>query len=135
MKNRIRLSAALLSIVAIAACFGVYSKDRVEAATRPQEPGEICRGFQQPAVNAAPNQPRLSPRALYGPSFAFLAWNLFLQAMAPGQRFLDLRDLDGAMSTESRYGWMPQRGEYGGRRESRGQWQGAHIARKRDGPV
>jgi hypothetical protein len=38
MKNRIRLSAVLLSIVAVAVCFSVYSKDRVEAAPRLQEP-------------------------------------------------------------------------------------------------
>jgi hypothetical protein len=60
MKSRFRLSAAWLSIVAVAACFGVYSKGRAEAATPQQE-----------------------PENLYGPSFAYLAWNLFLSAMAP----------------------------------------------------
>lgn len=63
MKNCIRLSAALLSIVTIAACFGIFSKDRAEAATRPHEPDN-----------------------LYGPSFAYIAWSLFLQAMAPADR-------------------------------------------------
>src|SRR5579875_1877898 len=60
MKTCVRLSAALLSIVAIAVCFGGHTTGRVEAATRPQD-----------------------PESLYGPSFAYLAWNLFLTAMAP----------------------------------------------------
>ncbi|MBV9081259.1 MAG: hypothetical protein JOZ62_01185, partial [Acidobacteriaceae bacterium] len=60
MRKRLRPSAALLSIVAAAALFGIQSKDRAEAATGPQE-----------------------PENLYGPSFAYLAWNLFLDAMTP----------------------------------------------------
>ena len=89
MKSRIRLSAALLSIAAIAACFGVYSKDRVEAATRPQEPEKSSTSYQQPAVKGA--QPdSAEPESVYGPSFAFLAWNLFLQAMAPANGSLTI---------------------------------------------
>ncbi len=83
MKNRIRLSAALLSIVAVAACFGVYSKDRVEAATRPQEPEKSATASQQPAVNISAQPASGEPESQYGPSFAYLAWSLFLQAMAP----------------------------------------------------
>jgi hypothetical protein len=83
MKNRIRLSAALLSIVAVAACFGVYSKDRVEAATRPQKPEKSSTPSQQPAVSTSSQPASAEPESLYGPSFAFLAWNLFLQTMAP----------------------------------------------------
>jgi len=67
MKNRTRLSAALLSIVAVAAFFGAHFKNRAEAATGPQEV-------------AAVNQ--------YDPSFAWLAWQLFLQAMAPADGHL-----------------------------------------------
>jgi hypothetical protein len=62
MKSRFRLSAALLSIALVAACLGAYSSDASEAATPPQE-----------------------PESLYGPSFAYLAWNLFLSAMAPAE--------------------------------------------------
>src|ERR1700729_616744 len=82
MNNRVRVSAALLSVVTIAACFGIYSKDRVEAATRPQEPQKSSVPSQQPAANGT--QPESAdPESVYGPSFAFLAWNLFLRAMAP----------------------------------------------------
>ena len=81
MKNRIRFSAALLSLVAVATCFGVYSKDRAEAATGPEEPQKSTAAYQQPAVNTSA-QPA-SEDAFYGPSFASLAWGLFLQAMAP----------------------------------------------------
>src|ERR1700729_2554757 len=82
MKNRIRSSAALLLIAALAACFGIYSRDRVEAATRPQQPEKSSTPYQQPAVNGA--QPdSAEPESVYGPSFAFLAWNLFVRAMAP----------------------------------------------------
>jgi hypothetical protein len=89
MKNRIRLSAALLSIVAIAVCFGIDSKDRVEAATRPQEPEKSSTPSQQPAVNGA--QPdSAEPESVYGPSFAFLAWNLFLRVMAPANGSLTI---------------------------------------------
>jgi hypothetical protein len=82
MKNRTRLTAALLSIVAIVACFCFYSKDRAEAATRPQEPAKSSAASQQPAANST-DPASAEPEALYGPSFAYLAWNLFLQAMAP----------------------------------------------------
>ena len=82
MKNRIRLSAALLSIVAIAACFGTYSKERVEAAARPQEPEKSAAVSPQSAASMS-QAASGEPESLYGPSFAFLAWNLFLQAMVP----------------------------------------------------
>ena len=83
MKNRIRFSAALLSIVAVAVCFGVYSKDRVEAKTRPQEPQKSAADARRPAVDSSAEPASADPENLYGPSFAFLAWNLFLQTMAP----------------------------------------------------
>jgi hypothetical protein len=83
MKNRTRLSAALLLIVAVAGRFGVYSKDRVEAATRPQEPEKSAAASQQPAGKMSAEPASAEPESVYGPSFAFLAWNLFLQAMAP----------------------------------------------------
>jgi len=83
MKNRIQLFAVLLSIVAAAGCFGVYSKDRVEAATRPGNAERSGEASQQPAVNISAQPASGEPENLYGPSFAFLAWDLFLQAMAP----------------------------------------------------
>jgi hypothetical protein len=83
MKNRIRFSAALLSIAAVAGCFGIYSKDRVEAASRPQEPENSAAVSQQPAVSTGTQPTSGNPESLYGPSFAYLAWNLFLQAMTP----------------------------------------------------
>jgi len=89
MKNRIRSSAALLLIAALAACFGIYSRDRVEAATRPQQPEKSSTPYQQPAVNGA--QPdSAEPESVYGPSFAFLAWNLFVRAMAPANGSLTI---------------------------------------------
>jgi hypothetical protein len=81
MKNRMRLSAALLSLVAFATCCGIYSRGRAEAATRPQEPQKSTAAYQQPAVNTS-GQPA-SEDAFYGPSFASLAWGLFLETMAP----------------------------------------------------
>jgi hypothetical protein len=83
MKSRFRISAALLPIIAVAAWFGVYSKDRAEAATRPQEPGKSVAASQQPAVNSSAQPASGESDNLYGPSFAYLAWNLFLKAMAP----------------------------------------------------
>jgi hypothetical protein len=83
MKHRIRLCAALLSIVAIAACFGVHSKDRVEAAVRPQETEKSAATSQKPAVSMSAQPDSSDPENQYGPSFAFLAWNIFLQAMTP----------------------------------------------------
>jgi hypothetical protein len=82
MKNRIELSAALLPLVAVATCFGVYSKDGAEAASRPQEPQKSTAAYPQPAVNM--NAEPASEDAFYGPSFDSLAWALFLEAMAPG---------------------------------------------------
>lgn len=81
MKDRMRVSAALLSLVAVATCFGVYSKNRAEAATQSQEPQKSTAAYQQPSVNTDA-QP-VSQDAFYGPSFASLAWGLFLEAMAP----------------------------------------------------
>jgi hypothetical protein len=83
MKNSIRLSAALLSVVAVGACFCAYSKDSAEAATRPQEPQKPAMASQQSAASTSDQPASVDPEALYGPSFAFLAWNLFLHAMEP----------------------------------------------------
>jgi hypothetical protein len=81
MRNRTRLSAALFSLLAVATCFGVYSKDRAEAATQPQESQKSTSAYQQPAVNMS--APQASGDAFYGPSFDWLAWALFLEAMEP----------------------------------------------------
>ena len=85
MKNRTRLSAALLAIVAVAACFAAYSKDRAEAATRPQGPEKSAVSSQNPEVNTNVQQASGEPESQYGPSFAYLAWSLFLQAMTPAK--------------------------------------------------
>jgi hypothetical protein len=95
MKNSIRLSAALLSLAAVATCFGVYSKDRAEAATGPQELQKSTTAYQQPAVNMGA-QPG-SADAFYGPSFDWLAWALFLEAMTPAA--------DGSLTVEN---WTEQ---------------------------
>jgi len=81
MKNRMRLSAALLALVAVATCFGVYSRERAEAASRPLEPQKPAAAYQQPVANMSA-QPA-SEDAFYGPSFDSLAWGLFLEALAP----------------------------------------------------
>lgn len=83
MQNRTRLFAAVLSLVAIAACFAVYSKNPVEAAPRQQEPEKPITASQQQAVNVSAQPASAEPESQYGPSFAYLAWSLFLQAMAP----------------------------------------------------
>ena len=83
MKNCTRPFAALLSIVAIAACFGIYSKKPVEAALRPQETEKSAASSQKPAVSTSVQPASADPESQYGPSFAYLAWSLFLQAMAP----------------------------------------------------
>jgi hypothetical protein len=83
VKNHIRLFAGLVSIVAVTVGFGVYSKDRVEATTRPQEPEKSAAASQQPAANVGARQDPGEGDALYGPSFASVAWTLFLDAMAP----------------------------------------------------
>jgi hypothetical protein len=82
MKNRLRLSAALFSLVAVAACFDVYCKDPVEAATQ-QEPEKSAATSRHPAVDINAQPESAEPESLYGFSFAYLAWNLFLQAIAP----------------------------------------------------
>ena len=91
MKNRMELSAALLSLAAVATCFGVYSRDRAEAATRPQEPQKSTAAYRQPAVNASAKPG--SEDAFYGPSFDSLAWALFLEAVAPAS--------DGSLTVET----------------------------------
>ncbi len=96
MKNCIRLSAALFSIVAVAACFGVYSKDRAEAATRPQAPEKSVAASQQPVVDMSAQAASREPDNLYGPSFASIAWRLFIEAMAPA---------DGSLTFET---WTEQ---------------------------
>jgi len=83
MKVCIWLSAALLSIVVTAACCGGYSKNRVEAGSRPQEPGKSAAAAQQPADNMTAETAPGDDGPLYGPSFASVAWSLFLEAMAP----------------------------------------------------
>ncbi|MGH9607041.1 MAG: hypothetical protein ACRD3N_15240 [Terracidiphilus sp.] len=86
MKSRIRLSAALLSLAAVATCFGIYSKNRAEAASRPQEPQKYTAASPQPAVRSSATP--ASEDAFYGPSFDSLAWALFLEAMAPANGHL-----------------------------------------------
>jgi hypothetical protein len=81
MNHRIRLSAALLSLVAVATCFGVYSRDHAEAASQPQESRKSATAYQQPAANISAQS--MSQDAFYGPSFDWLAWALFLEAVAP----------------------------------------------------
>jgi hypothetical protein len=78
MKNRTRLSAALLAISAVVACFAVYSKGRAEAASRPQD-------SEKSAANINTQSASSEPESQYGPSFAYLAWSLFLQAVAPAK--------------------------------------------------
>jgi hypothetical protein len=95
MKNRIRFSAALLSLAVVAICFGVYSKDRAEAASQPQGPQGSTAAYQQPAVNMS--APPASEDAFYGPSFDWLAWALFLEATAPTSK--------GSLTVES---WTEQ---------------------------
>jgi hypothetical protein len=60
MKNRSRLPAVLLSIAAIAGCLGIHSRGHAQATTN-----------SAGAVNQ------------YDPSYSWLAWQLFLQVMAP----------------------------------------------------
>ena len=103
MKNRIRLSVALLSIVAVAACFCAYSKDHAEAATRPQEPEKSAPTSQQSAVNIDAPQASAMPENLYGPSFAYLAWNLFLQTMTPANGSLTFETWTEPCQLNSRY--------------------------------
>jgi hypothetical protein len=97
MKSSIRPFAALLSIVVMTACFCAYSKDRAEAATGPQEAGKSTAGSQQPASETAPPLASAMPENQYGPSFAFLAWNLLLQALTPA--------FDGSLTFEN---WTEQ---------------------------
>ncbi len=81
MKNRIRLSATLLSIMALAVWFGSPSRNTAEAANRPQKSKKSAASSQQHAADtgALPG----ADESLYGPSFSSLAWGLFMEAMAP----------------------------------------------------
>ena len=83
MKGRFRFSAALLSIVAIAACFGVYSRESAEAATPLQDAAKSAPAGQHSGVEGNAQAGSSVPDNAYGPSFAYIAWSLFLQAMAP----------------------------------------------------
>src|SRR6516162_6663219 len=80
MNNRTRFSAALLSFLAVMTCYGVYSKCGVEAATQ-SERSDATNQHQAGDTNATSNSS--DPESLYGPSFSYLAWDLFLQAMTP----------------------------------------------------
>ena len=86
MKKRISLLAALLSIAAVVACLCVSSQERAEAAPAPQEAQKLATQSDQSAPGgkstaiAAVNQ--------YDPSYAWLAWQLFMRAMAPENGFL-----------------------------------------------
>ena len=77
MRNPIRFVVGLLSMATVIACFSVHVRDRAEAASRPQAE----RSVEPASANA--QSASAEPEALYGPSFAYLAWSLFLQAMAP----------------------------------------------------
>lgn len=92
MKPRMRLSAALFSIVAVAVCFGFYSRDRAEATTPPQKKPAVASQQREVEMGSMPG----SDDSLYGPSFASLAWGLFLEAMTP---------TDGSLTFES---WTEQ---------------------------
>lgn len=95
MRNCVRLPAALLSILLVAASFSVYSKARAEGATPPQEPTKSATA-QQSAVDMNARADSREPDNSYGPSFAYIAWTLFLQAMAPA---------DGSLTFET---WTEQ---------------------------
>lgn len=80
MKNRARVSAALLSVIAVVACCCIYSKNLAEAATDPQKSDA---SYQQSKGNMNSQADSSLPDNQYGPSFAYIAWSLFLQAMEP----------------------------------------------------
>lgn len=81
MKNCLRLCAALLSIAVIAACLGLCTRDHAEAATRAEQLQESAAAGQQANMSAMPGSDESESH--YGPSFSYLAWNLFVQVMAP----------------------------------------------------
>lgn len=83
MKNCIRLCAALLSTTFVAACFGIYSKDHAEAATRPEGQQESAAASQQAQANMSAPPGSDESDSHYGPSFSYLAWDLFVQVMSP----------------------------------------------------
>jgi hypothetical protein len=80
MKNHSKISAALLSILAVAACLNL-NLDRVEAASGPQQSRKAL------LKKAAARQPeaKMSAKPASGDTAgaARFAWYLFLQAMAP----------------------------------------------------
>jgi len=85
MKNCIRLCAGLLSIAVVAACFGIWSRDGAEAAVRQDEQQQSAPAPQQAAANMSAMQGQGSDESdsNYGPSFSYLAWDLFVQVMSP----------------------------------------------------
>src|SRR5450755_313405 len=92
MKNLASISAALLSIIVVAVGFGLCSNDRAQATPLPQEPQKPAAASQQPPGNSNASD----PESQYSSSFAYLAWSLFLQAVAP---------TDGALTFET---WTEQ---------------------------
>ena len=96
MRNVISLSAALLSIIGAAVGFGLDSNDRAQAAPLQQKPGKPAAASQQPTVNSSAQPASGDPESQYGVSFHFLAWSLFLQALAPS---------DGSLTFET---WTEQ---------------------------
>jgi hypothetical protein len=95
MKNLVRLSAALLSILAVVAGFGFYSQESAEAAPPPQKSKKSAAATQQPKgdMGSLPG----ADDSLYGPSFSSLAWGLFMEAMTPTE--------DGSLTFE---GWTEE---------------------------
>jgi len=79
MKNRIKLSAALLSIVAVAVCFIFFLKEVAQAAGPPQKKSAAAPKQRTVEMGSLPG----SDETNYGPSFSSLAWGLFLEAMTP----------------------------------------------------
>lgn len=74
MDQRISLPAALLSLAAVVACLAVSSRERVEAAASPQEQSVAA------SMQAKPDADEVNQ---YDPSLPWLAWQLFLRAVAP----------------------------------------------------
>jgi len=89
MKNFIRLSATLLSILTIAVWFGSSSRDTAEAASRPQQHKKSTSAPQHPDMGSLPG----ADDSLYGPSFSSLAWGIFMEAMGSNP--------DGSLTFES----------------------------------
>lgn len=83
MKNCIRLCAALVSIAVVAACFGIWSRDGAEAAVRQGEQQPSAPGPQQAQANMTAMPGSDDGDSHYGPSFSYLAWDLFMEVMSP----------------------------------------------------